>query len=118
MLEQITAAHFLPLLHQPFALSLTTEPVTTDTEREAYLPVELIAVLPSHSRPAQTIFAHGRELYIRPDPFSLEFLGPRLPALDQGSYWLHHPNLPLDEPLFFVPLSESADGRIYEVVFG
>ena len=50
-------------------------------------------------------------------PFTLELLGPPSPVHPQGNYRLAHPELgELD--LFLVPVSASADGVMYEVVFG
>jgi hypothetical protein len=53
----------------------------------------------------------------RPEPFSLEFVGPATPLLPQSIYTLEHPDMGrLD--LFVVPLGlASGGGVVYEVAF-
>lgn len=50
-------------------------------------------------------------------PFSLVFVGPPVPALEQAMHVLRHDGLGELE-LFLVPIAADADGRRYEAVFG
>jgi hypothetical protein len=53
----------------------------------------------------------------RPEPFSLEFVGPAAPLLPQAIYPLEHPDMG-DVDLFLVPLGPGPGGGVrYEAVF-
>jgi hypothetical protein len=53
----------------------------------------------------------------RTDPFALEFGGPAMPALTQGTYRLGHPELGELE-IFLVPVEIDPSGELrYEAVF-
>ncbi|MEZ5455631.1 MAG: hypothetical protein R3F04_05890 [Lysobacteraceae bacterium] len=48
--------------------------------------------------------------------FSLQLLGPRVPAFQQGMHQLDHPSLgPL--VLFLTPVAREAQGMRYEIIF-
>ncbi len=49
-------------------------------------------------------------------PFALEFIGPRLPVLDQVIHRMTHPDMGEFE-LFVGPVVSEADGTTYEAVF-
>lgn len=107
MAQQLNASLFDPLIHQSLMVMLDDTAVS----------LELTEVILSPPRPAQTIVAHGRELTIRPDPFTLYFRGPHQPALPQQMYVFEHPEIELTEPIFIVPIGQDASGRLYEAVF-
>lgn len=48
--------------------------------------------------------------------FSLTFRGPSEPALSQGTYGLSHKRAE-PQPVFLVPVANSADSTVYEAVF-
>ena len=52
----------------------------------------------------------------RPDPFSIEFKGPRDKALAQGTVQVEHDEMGTFD-LFLVPVGEDQEGRQYEAVF-
>ena len=53
---------------------------------------------------------------LRREPFSLVFLGPQDAPLSQRTYTFEHPALGAID-IFIVPITPSAEGRLYEAVF-
>lgn len=94
-LEHLTAAHFVPLLHERFRI---------DTVDHASFDVELVDVSENGTPgPART-------------QFSLTFRGGPTPPVPQRICRLEHAQMGrLD--LFLVPIGPDADGQRYEAVF-
>jgi hypothetical protein len=94
-LEDLTAAHFVPLLHERFRI---------DAQDHAPFDVELVDV--SESGTPGSARAQ----------FSLTFRGGASPPVPQRIYCLEHEQMGrLD--LFLVPIGPDADGQRYEAVF-
>jgi len=97
MLESLTAATFEPHRGTDFAVQVDGE--------EARLRLVEVRAYPHQPRAPRT------------DPFSLQFVGPAQPALDQRIHRLEHPDLGVLE-LFLVPTGLVPGGeRRYEAVF-
>jgi len=92
----LSAADFRPLVGTAFA-------VVNDNETK--IELRLTEVVTLGERPGHR------------HPFSLRFLGPPAPLLEQATQRLAQPELgTLD--LFFGPIASSPEGTVYEAVFG
>jgi hypothetical protein len=77
------------------------------TNESTELVLLLLAVTPLESQPGAP----------RAEPFSLEFVGPANPRLDQGTYSMTHQDLGAID-IFIVPIGVANGGGVrYEAVF-
>jgi len=95
-LASLSAADFLALVGTAFAV------VDGD---EAAIEFRLTEIVILGERPGHR------------QPFSLRFLGPRTPLLEQATHRLVHAEMGALE-LFFGPIASGSEGTIYEALFG
>ncbi|WP_017328068.1 hypothetical protein [Synechococcus sp. PCC 7336] len=103
MLKELTREDFSDCLKEKFSLALDDRPP---------LEFELIDVSDLPSRPT----SGGSSANLRSQPFSLLFLGPSEPLLDQQIYRLQHDRIGAAD-IFLVPVGADAEGVEYEAVF-
>jgi hypothetical protein len=99
MLEDLTLATFTPLVGETFEI---------DAGAGTLVPLTLIE--------ARATAAEGDTRRLR-EPFTLLFRGPRAPVYAQQIVPLRNATLGALE-LFLVPLQPTAEGSLYEAVFG
>lgn len=99
MLEDLTLATFTPLIGDTFEI---------DAGGGTLVPLTLIEARPTA--------VEGDTRRLR-DPFALVFRGPRTPVYAQQIVPLRNATLGALE-LFLVPLQPTAEGSLYEAVFG
>lgn len=109
MSDNWTAAQLEPHLNSEFKIEIADDQV---------IVLRLIEVERRPERPAETRIAPGgHKISIRPDPFSLIFLGPHEPILAQQLIRLAHLVLGRLDEWFIVPIAHVEDGIHYQVVF-
>jgi hypothetical protein len=104
MLEKLTAEDFTQFLDEKFAIQLDQ---TEDGGNVQVLSLTLVEVSSLGDAPRDS---ENRQ------PFSILFLGPNEPILQQKIYTLRHEKM-RELPLFLVPLGPRDQGIIYEAVF-
>lgn len=103
MLDKLTHESFSP--HDGETFNLVLEDQT--------LAMKLVEVSPLPTPRRQPWDAPSEKR----QPFSLVFLGPNQPPLDQGSYRFEHEGVGTMERLFITPVHENEQGRYYEAIF-
>jgi hypothetical protein len=99
MLDRLTAAMFAEQIGKTFRLEPADGPV-----------LDLVLV------EARSLSLHPGAPGPRRDPFSLVFLGPKVPVLPQRIYPLENEAFGRLE-IFLVPIGADADGVKYEAIF-
>lgn len=94
-LAELTRATFEPLVHARFSMRLGDQHA---------LELELVEL--------QALAGAGAR-----EPFSLVFLGPETPWVEQGTYSVEHPQIGA-QPIFIVPLGPNRSGCMqYQAIF-
>lgn len=102
MTSQLEKTAFSNFLNDRFQVQIT------DTESFAFTLVEVESLKENGS---------GRKsVQVRPEPFSLIFMGPSQPIFKQRIYNLTHPRLGSMD-IFLVPVGETEAGIEYQAVF-
>ncbi len=83
--------------------------VRLSDEHGLALTLDSVDALPHDARPETAP-------QLRREPFSLVFVGPQDAPLAQHTYTFEHPALGGIE-IFIVPITPSAEGRLYEAIF-
>lgn len=97
LLKELTRQTFDPLVNQPFQVTLDPEPLSINLMECKSL-------------------GKGRKAEGEREPFSVVFLGPGQPILNQQIYTVSHPSIGAIE-IFLVPLGPGKSGLKYEAIF-
>ena len=108
MSDKLTLANFAAALSQTFQVDVDND------EKFAAIEMQLVEVKGS-GQAAQPI-GSSVDSVLR-EAFSLLFIGPLQPALDQGAYRFSHQLMGDLGHIFIVPVRQDENSRHYEAIF-